>query len=817
MLKNWTNLFIYHIRNNKLFTFLNVLGLSIGIAGLIFATLYWNDEHSYNEWNPGKDKIYQVQTDLRNGAVWAHSVAGLEAYLKKDFPEIEGYTFMENWYEEYVFNSGSKKNLVKKVLSAQKGFFNFFPFEFIYGSAENSLKNEESIVLSEKTARNFFGDDNPVGKTIIVNKKSVFITGVYKIPGNSSVSPDAIVNRIDKSLKNNFDQWGNFNFGLFIKVSNKDHLDRIKLKIAEIYHDNRDRRWSKEQGLSKEETEKKIKENGIKILLEPLTDARLKAKVDGYPEGKGNYQFLLVMFGMSVLILVLSIVNYVNLATANAISRAKEVGVRKILGASKSNIVKQFMFETILMVLFAILLSLVIVELSLPYYNEFLDKSLVIFGNDFYLQLVFIFILIIVLAGIFPAIYVSNFETLKVLKGNFGRSKKGIWLRNGMLILQFSIATFFIVGSYIVYQQVHFISTKDVGFSGNQVLTVFLNNSDIYEKEDMGEIKNGALQIYKKYELIKQEVSKIRGVEEVNTGAFNFGSDSNSSSGFEYNGESIQGQNMAIDFGMLDMMNIKIKQGRNLSPKFASDTINSMLINETALKMMKDKNPIGKKVKWNNYELTIVGIVNDFNLYSPQSKVPPMSFFHFKTIDWMPYNLNRIHIKVNPEHMQQTILDIEKFWVKNIDSDYPFTYDFVDKQYARTYASYVKQRNLFGLLNFIVILIALFGLFALATYSIQRRMKEIAIRKTLGAETNVLLSALSKQYVLFCFVGFLIAVFPVYYLLNKWLENFAYRIEISILPFVLGFFALLILTLIVVLSRAYQATKVDVLKYLKYE
>lgn len=817
MLKNWTNLFIYHIRNNKLFTFLNVLGLSIGIAGLIFATLYWNDEHSYNEWNPGKDKIYQVQTDLRNGAVWAHSVAGLEAYLKKDFPEIEGYTFMENWYEEYVFNSGSKKNLVKKVLSAQKGFFNFFPFEFIYGSAENSLKNEESIVLSEKTARNFFGDDNPVGKTIIVNKKSVFITGVYKIPGNSSVSPDAIVNRIDKSLKNNFDQWGNFNFGLFIKVSNKDHLDRIKLKIAEIYHDNRDRRWSKEQGLSKEETEKKIKENGIKILLEPLTDARLKAKVDGYPEGKGNYQFLLVMFGMSVLILVLSIVNYVNLATANAISRAKEVGVRKILGASKSNIVKQFMFETILMVLFAILLSLVIVELSLPYYNEFLDKSLVIFGNDFYLQLVFIFILIIVLAGIFPAIYVSNFETLKVLKGNFGRSKKGIWLRNGMLILQFSIATFFIVGSYIVYQQVHFISTKDVGFSGNQVLTVFLNNSDIYEKEDMGEIKNGALQIYKKYELIKQEVSKIRGVEEVNTGAFNFGSDSNSSSGFEYNGESIQGQNMAIDFGMLDMMNIKIKQGRNLSPKFASDTINSMLINETALKMMKDKNPIGKKVKWNNYELTIVGIVNDFNLYSPQSKVPPMSFFHFKTIDWMPYNLNRIHIKVNPEHMQQTILDIEKFWVKNIDSDYPFTYDFVDKQYARTYASYVKQRNLFGLLNFIVILIALFGLFALATYSIQRRMKEIAIRKTLGAETNVLLSALSKQYVLFCIIGFLIAVFPVYYLLNKWLENFAYRIEISILPFVLGFFALLILTLIVVLSRAYQATKVDVLKYLKYE
>jgi putative ABC transport system permease protein len=679
------------------------------------------------------------------------------------------------------------------------------------------LKNGESVALSQQTARNFFGDVNPVGRTIIVNKKVVYITGVYKIPGNSSFSPDAIINQIDGELKTNFDQWGNFNFGLLLKIPNKDNLERIKLKISKIYHDNRDRRWSKEEGLSKVATEKKIKENGIKILLEPLIDARLKTKVDGYPEGKGNYQFLLIMFGMSVLILVLSIVNYVNLATANAISRAKEVGVRKILGASANNIVKQFMFETILMVLFSILLSLVIVELSLPYYNEFLDKNLLIFGNEFYLQLLIIFMLIIVLAGIFPAIYVSNFETLKVLKGNFGRSKKGIWLRNAMLIVQFSIATFFIVGSYIVYQQVHFLSSKDVGFKGNQVLAIFLNNNDIDEKEQTGVIKNGALAIFKKYELIKQELSKIKGVEEVNTGAFNFGADSNSSSGFEYNGESIQGQNMAIDFGMLDMMQIKIKQGRNLSQKYASDTINSMLINETALKMMKEKNPLGKKVKWNNYELTIVGIVDDFNLYSPQSNVPPMSFFHFKTIDWMPYNLNTIYVKVNTENVPQTIADIEKFWIKNIDMEYPFSYDFVDKKYARTYQSYVKQKNLFSLLNVVVLLIALFGLFSLASFSIQRRMKEIAIRKTLGAETNVLLVALSKQYVLFCVVGFLIAIFPVYYLLNLWLENFAYRIEISILPFVIGFFALLILTLIVVLSRAYQATKVDVLKYLKYE
>ena len=254
-----------------------------------------------------------------------------------------------------------------------------------------------------------------------------------------------------------------------------------------------------------------------------------------------------------------------------------------------------------------------------------------------------------------------------------------------------------------------------------------------------------------------------------------------------------------------------------VSEKLASDTITSMLVNETAMRMMKEKNPIGKEVDWNGNKLKIIGIVSDFNLDGPHSEIPPMVFFHFKTIDWMLGNASKMHVKVNGENVQQTIADIEKFWLKNVDSDYPFEYDFVNKEYARTYETYVKQKNLFSLLNVIVILIALFGLFSLASYSIQRRMKEIAIRKTLGAETKILLKELSKQYIVFCLIGFLLALFPVYFLLGKWLENFAFRIEISFIPFLVGFIILMLLTLIVVLSKAYQATKVDVLKYLKYE
>lgn len=810
MLKNWTNLFIYHIKNNKLFTTLNILGLSIGIAGLIFAILYWNDEHSYNEWNPGKDRVFESISKVSATDYWASNIVPLEAYFKEDFPELEAYCYFDNWYYEEIIQYKGKKEIIK-ITNAQKTFFEMFPFTFLKGSIKSALKDNTSIALSEETAKKLFGEEEAMGKIVTYSGRKLVVRGIYKVPGKSSMAPEAVTNLIENRMEGDKDNWGNFSYGLLLKLKNPEDKDKVVARIEQLMYENRVIRNAKHEGISVEEYEKKNGKDLLKIILEPLEDARLHAITEGYAEGRGNYQFLLIMLGLSILILVLSIVNYVNLATANAINRAKEVGVRKIVGSSRNNIIKQFLFETIIIVLFSILLSLVIVELSLPYYNEFLGKKLIIFGGEFYLQLILIFIVTIIFAGIFPAVYVSNFETLKVLKGNFGRNKSGVWLRNGMLILQFAIATFFIIGSYIVYQQIDYISKKDLGFKGDQVLSINYRNKFNWREEGYKE------KVYNRYMMIKQEISKIKGVEEVSTGAFSFGSGNGSTSSFIYNDNTIQGRNMGVDFGMLEMMQIKIKEGRYLSEKFASDTINSMLVNETALKMMNEKNPIGKEVDWNDNKLKIVGVVKDFNLFGPQDKIPPMVFFHFKTIDWMLGNANKIHVKVKNDDLEQTLADIEKFWVKNVDTEYPFTYDFVDKQYARTYENYVKQKNLFSLLNFIVILIALFGLFALATYSIQRRMKEIAIRKTLGAETNVLLKELSKQYILFCVIGFLIALFPVYYLLTLWLENFAFRITISWIPFVVGFIVLLVLTLLVVLSRAYVATRVDVLKYLKYE
>ncbi|MCK8142718.1 ABC transporter permease [Flavobacterium sp. I-SCBP12n] len=809
MLKNWIRIFIYNLKQNKLFSFLNALGLAIGIAGLIFALLYWNDEQSYNEWNPNKNNVFLLANQMDATSFWASSSAPIGAAIKETTPEVESYCYLEGDYSNEIIAFKNKKIQSDKIIIAQSNFFDFFPFDFVQGNKKGSLPDENSICLSEELAFQLFGQEEVLGKELVLRNTKLIVRGIYKLNKKSSYAPSCVVNFMDLRIKKSIEQWGNFQLVLLLKLKNSNDTELVTKNLKKLYFENMTVRYAKNMGITVQQYEDKF--GTSKPNLESLSALRLHTKTGGLVEGKGNFQFLLIMIGLSILILILSIVNYVNSATANAIKRAKEIGVRKVMGASRKNIILQFIFETAILSLFSILIALVIVELSLPYYNDFLDKSLFLQGSQFYKQLILLFIVIVIMAGIFPSIYVSNFETLKVLKGNFGRSKKGVWLRNGMLIFQFAIASFFIIGSYIVYQQIDFMGKKDLGFKGEQILNISYRNVYGEDKAITDQYR------FDRYNRIKNELLRIKGVHQVSGGGFVFGRGAKSTISYYYKDLNIDGDNMPIDFGMLEMMNIKIAKGRYLSSKFSQDTINTMLINETAAKMLKEKNPIGKIVKWDNKDITIVGVVKDFNLGNPSEAIPPMSFFHFKTVPWFTVFLNNIYVAATPKDMDQILGDIEKFWTKIVDIDYPFQYDFVDKEYQRSYSSYVKQKNLFSLLNLVVIAIALFGLFALASYSIQSRMKEIAIRKTLGAETNVLLKELSKQYILYCIIGFLIALYPVYYLLNKWLENFAYRIEISIFPFVIGFVVLLFLTLVVVLSRAYQATRVDVLKYLKYE
>ncbi|MDN3671784.1 ABC transporter permease [Flavobacterium branchiarum] len=803
MLKNWINIFIYHIKSNKLFTALNVLGLSIGISGLIFAILYWNNEHSYDQWNPDKDRIYSVMNDIGEGNIWSVNPAPIAPILKITSPALESYCYTQiNYYKETITYK-AKRELIDGIYTAQSNFFTFFPFEFIHGNGKTALKDRNSIALSEETASQLFGNENPMGKQVTYLNKLFVVRGVYRLNQNSSVVPSLVTTIIEDDLEKEKDKWS-YNFGLMLKLKKQSDTTSIVKDLNTIFIDNCLKVQANQEGLT---VEKYIKKYGepVKSSLLSLPNTRLYKGNTPFPGDTGNLQFLRILMGLSILILLLSIVNYINLATANAIKRAKEVGIRKIVGAEKSQIITQFVFETALITLFSLLLALVIVELSLPYYNSFLNTNLLIEGSQFYSQLILIFIIVILVAGVLPAIYVSNFEPLKVLKGNFSRSKNGIWLRNGMLVLQFTIATFFIIGSFIVYQQVKFMTEKDLGFKGAQVIDVTFKT------------KEGQNQ-YDRYKVIKQQALKIKGVEAVSAGLFSIGSDENSWDSFSYKSDKgILIQRMGIDFGILNLLGIKIIKGRDLTDQFSSDTISNVLLNETAVKMMQENDPIDKVINWKGKNCKIVGVVKDFNYFGLENRISPMIFMHLTTNAIKDEKLHNISFKIASQDMSKTIAALDKFWNTKVDPEYPFEYNFVDKNFARKYDIYKNQSRLFSLLNVIVILIAVFGLFALASFSMERRLREIAIRKTLGAETNLLLQELSKQYVLFCIIGFIIGIIPAYFLLEKWLENFAFRIDIPVLPFIIAFVFLLFLTLTIVLAKAYQVTKVDVLKYLKYE
>lgn len=346
MLKNWINIFLYHIKNNKLFTTLNVLGLSIGIAGLVFATLYWNDEHSYDEWNPEKDNVHMVINSLNNNK-WPYTVAPIGQYLEND-PNVESYNYSYNWYDSDLFTYNGKKQKIEKAFNTQNKFFDYFPFPFIFGNSKDALKDESSIAISEKIYKAFFDKENPIGKQIKFGNNFYTVSGVFKNEMKSSFAPDVVMtNNFKKIITPNLDQWETFNFCLLIKLKDNSKKELVEKKIERLFIDHVIRGEAKEANVS---LEQQIKEHGIvAINLEPLKNARLNSVLVGgwgYPEGVGNYQYLIIMVGLSILIMILSIINYINLATASAIKRAKEVGVRKVLGASKRNIIFQFISET---------------------------------------------------------------------------------------------------------------------------------------------------------------------------------------------------------------------------------------------------------------------------------------------------------------------------------------------------------------------------------------------------------------------------------------------------------------------------------------
>ena len=516
---------------------------------------------------------------------------------------------------------------------------------------------------------------------------------------------------------------------------------------------------------------------------------------------------MMIMFTLSVLIVVLSAINFINLKTAQASQRAKEIGVRKAIGSTKSNLVLQFLLETFVICLASYLLSLALTELLLPSFNKFYDKEIVMNDWRIYYYSFAMVLAVTLISGLIPATYLANFKAIETLKGNFARSKHGIWLRNGILTLQLIISSFFIIGGLIVNSQVKYMMNKDLGYSGKQVLLI--NFSENNAKP------------WLKYERIKNEMRKIQGVEAVSYGEAVPGSGRFSSSNMDYMYKSIFAQHGSMDYNYLQFMGVKLKKGRWLDPNLASDTIANVLVNEAFVKKFgwTDDQAFKNEVRpgFDNKPYHIVGIVKDFNVFNPRIDVDPIIFFHYRETEWKRYDVYNIQLKLKADDIDGTLKRIKTYWQNNVEPGYPFDSYFIDKKFAESFVKYQKQQTLFTILNAMVLMVALLGLFALSSLMIEQKLKDVAIRKTLGASDGTLIVGLTKQFLWITLIAVLISIPISYYLMNEWLKDFAYRIDMPIFPFVLSLILLLILTFAVVSIKAYQATKVNLVKYLKYE
>ena len=798
MIQIWFKIFFRNSKKNWLNMLVNILGLTLGFTGLLIVLLYLNDEQSYNANNLNKDELFRVLHKTPNRGVAFHSIPVEGPKYKEDIPEITAYYVSNVWYSATLVKANGKEQFSERILQGEPNFFEFFPFKIIEGSEKTFQEARNHIAISQEQATAFFGNESAIGKMLEFSNRTFVVTTVYEIVGKHYFMPNIIIQY--KKQPEGQDWANDFSVHLFVKTTKGAAIKSVEKKALAVWYQNHVLPASEKEGITPKEF---IKEHEITPVLESINDIRLKSITGAGPEGKGNYQLILIMLFLSFLLIIISCVNFINLSIASATQRGKEVGVKKTLGLSKMTLTRQYALEIVLQCAIAFVFSVLLVELILPSFNDFMNKDISILEIALLAKVGFLAIIVSLIIGSIPAVYISKFKTVDVLKGNVSRSKKGVFGRNVMLGIQFLISGFFLTGAIIINKQVKFMMDKDLGFKGEQVMMIPMNKS-----KDK----------YKNYLLAKNELIKHQNIEAVTSNLSIIGGGMGMGATVNYKGLSVRSAVDAIDYNFLDVMGVQILKGRGFKEEFASDTINKVLINETLAKALNIyDNPMGEKIKTRFGEVQIIGVVKDYNVIGLDSEVSPTVFMHWNTVGWMRNMLPMIQVKIKPTNVKETLGFLEEYWKENIEQGYPFNPSFVNKRFAKTYEKYQNQRTLFFILTGVVILMSLLGLFALATLTIEQRLKEVAIRKTLGSSVREIMFELIKSFLKITLIASVVLIPIAYYFIQSWLENFVYRIDMPLVPFIITPIILTILVFIIVGMKAFNATKVDLIKYLKYE
>lgn len=790
------NLFIVALRNfkrDKWYSLLNILGLTIGITFSLFLIFYVKDELSYDKYNKKADRVYRINSYIKEAdkdtMKWAIAQYLLAPQLKKDYPEVEeAVRFVPNG--KMMFKKGALRFYEEKVFYTDSSVFKIFTYNFIKGNPNTALVEPNSIVLTEALAKKYFGKSDPIEQTLENDKGDVYkVTGVIEdVPKNSHLLFNALISTT--SLPKDFgNSWGSFNFYTYVLLKPNTSAASFQKKLLPMY----------DKYMASIFAQFNIK---IAYRIQNITDIHLHSDTVNEPEESGSYSYIYIFSAVALFMIIIACINYMNLTTARSARRAKEIGIRKVTGSSKWQLVAQFLTESLLTAIFALLISLGCIALLLPLFNS-LSGKFISFGSlldPSTLIIIFAVILIVGLGGgSYPAFYLSKFNPVHVLKGKLSKGSSNIILRRILVVLQFTISMTMLICTWVVYKQLQYLRNKDLGFNKEQVLSVTANSNR--------DIKSEILKF-------KDDVKKYPQVLAVST------AEATPGKGISFNLFSMETKNGYVDKGVdvygidedyFKTLGMQVKKGRNFSG--LSDTLRSIIVNENMVKEFGWDEPLGKHVKYpgdtSGFYLEVVGVVKDFNQKSLYNPITPLILYY------RPYS-NNVELKLAPGDIPATINLIETEWKKTFN-DLPFEYSFLDRDFDSQYAADQKRGKIFTAFSVLTILITCLGLLGLIAFTTQQRQKEISIRKIMGAGIRQIIPLVVTNFIALVGISCLIA-FPVAYLfMNKWLNIFPYNTGLTVTPFVMSALAVLFITLLTVLFHTMKAALANPVVSLKTE
>jgi putative ABC transport system permease protein len=787
MLKNLIKTAVRHIVKHFGYSILNILGLTLGITSALFLIIYVADEVSYDRYHEKADRIYRVSSTIKepdDQFTWIFAQIPFGPQVVHDYPEVQSSVRFINMpralykFEDKEFNE-------ENFFYVDSTLFDIFTYKVIKGEIKSALLAPKKIILTEKIANKYFGKSDPIGKTLTTGTDTYEVTGVIQdVPTNSHFRFDAVAAR--NNLPKQLGSWGNFGVFTYLLFPEKFDVKAFETKMQGMYD-------------AYMKTIFEPLKISIKYKLEPLTRIHLYSKNAAEPEPTGSITYVYIFAIVAIFLVLIASMNYMNLATARSTRRAREVGLRKVVGSRRGPLVLQFLSESLVFTLISLLISIVLIIVLLPKFNLLAGKTFnihVIYSPVVLLSLLAIILIVGILGGSYPAFFLSRFSPVTVLKGEVTQGSAGSLFRKILVVIQFTVSVIMIICTLVVFRQLNYLKTSDQGFDQKNVVGLQLNGPMI-----------------RKYPVLKQsllENQNVKYVTSTNTAVgegsgkviFNVETDQ---------GMSQKGVNFAVvDHDFIETLGIKMVKGREFQQDMPSDTLTGVVVNEAFAKRMNWTEPIGKKVELKPFiDGRVIGVMKDYHQTGMYNAIESLMLLY------RPLN-NVIYIKLSGSDTKQTLSFIEKKW-KEIFPDQPFVYTYLSERFNRQFEADDKRGLVFTMFTVLAILIACLGLFGLASYMVEQRTREIGIRKVFGANENTILGLISKDFLILVAIGIVIAVPVAYYFMNRWLENYVYRTKIEVPLLLTAALLTILITFLTISYKSYQAAIMNPARALKAE